>query len=852
MRLATLLGPELKKLIEESPDQLRELLEEIHPEDVADALADLAPGETAKVLALIPARDGAPIFERLRDHEQVAVAGLVPIEKLAYVASAMTASRRGHLMRVLPDELDATLLQVLVEIAPDAAVQIQAMGRWGRGTVGYLMSPSFMTLQPGNTVAQALAAIRAHDEQTHETEDDVYVTDDQKRLTGKVSVRALAFANPARPISDVFERKIVSVGPEDTHREAARRMAKYDVHALPVVDGQGALVGMIGIDDVIDALTKETTNEVQRLGAVEPLDLPYFRTTFWTFIRKRGVWLVVLFLEEFFTQTALRYYDPVFEAIKGASYYVPLLISTGGNSGSQSSTLVIRGLAVGELRPRDWWRILYREAGMGLILGIGLGAIGFLRVLMYRDQHVDFALTVAVTLVGIVMTGCTVGSMLPLVLRRFGVDPATSSTPFIASLVDVLGIIVFLHARRKSSYASVQSPPRRADTAVEICYFQRHTRDLPKVKVDWSEVIRDWSPVIARLDAEDGDRVPAMTDQQPLIVRCAPPVTDWSSVIRDHGAVIEDHEALIEDHETVIGNHETVIWNRETVIGHHETVIGNHETVIGNHETVIRHHETAIEDHETVIGNHETAIEDHETREEGGPVRGAGPDTTRLAVPDRSANSPGRPRAAHRPRAAARDLLSRPGSDGARHLRLLPHAVLARERDAAAARPVIAGGAVVAAHAADARARLRASAHGGRAEPLRVRPDDGTRRGAVALALRVGAVQSERFAELAFRDVRVGRRARALPAGRARRSRAPAARGTAGDLVAVRIRIVSVLAFEVHRSARPRLRRAGRACRRAPTAAARASSAARRAPAAAARRARAPSRRASARAAGAA
>ena len=448
MRLATLLGPELKKLIEESPEELKDLLDDIHPEDVADAFADLPPEAVATALALVPARDGAPIFERLPDHEQVTVAGLVPIEKLAYVASVMTAGRRAHLIRILPDELGKSLLEVLIEKAPEAAAHVQAMGQWDRGTVGYLMSTSFIGMRPGNTAAEALAAIRAFDDQTHETMDDVYVLDESNRVLGKVSIRSLAFSPPSRPLSDIYERKVVSVGSHDTQNEAARRMAKYDLHALPVVDEQGAVVGMVSIDDVLDALTKETTQEVQRLGAVEPLDLPYFRTSFLTFIRKRGVWLVVLFLEEFFTQTALRFYDPIFEAIKGASYYVPLLISTGGNSGSQSSTLIIRGLAIGEIRPRDWWRILYREAGMGLALGAGLGAIGFFRVLMYRDQHVDFALTVAVTLVGIVLTGCTVGSMLPLVLRRFGVDPATSSTPFIASLVDVLGIIVFVHVAK--------------------------------------------------------------------------------------------------------------------------------------------------------------------------------------------------------------------------------------------------------------------------------------------------------------------------------------------------------------------------------------------------------------------
>jgi magnesium transporter len=173
--------------------------------------------------------------------------------------------------------------------------------------------------------------------------------------------------------------------------------------------------------------------------------LPYFRTSFVSFIKKRGVWLFILFFGEFFTQTALRFYDPVFEAIKGAAYYVPLLISAGGNSGSQSSTLIIRGMAVGEIKMSDWWRIFIRELAMGFVLGIGLAMFGFFRVLMYRDQHTDFALTVALTLVGIVMTGCVVGAMLPIILRRLGMDPATSSTPFIASLVDVLGIIIFVH-----------------------------------------------------------------------------------------------------------------------------------------------------------------------------------------------------------------------------------------------------------------------------------------------------------------------------------------------------------------------------------------------------------------------
>jgi magnesium transporter len=203
------------------------------------------------------------------------------------------------------------------------------------------------------------------------------------------------------------------------------------------------LLGVITFDDVMDVLTQEQTEDAQKMGAVEPLDMPYFQTSFLTFIRKRAVWLVILFVEEFFTQTALRHYDPIMEAVKGALLYVPLLISTGGNSGSQSSTLVIRGLAVGEIKLKDWWRILVREAGMGLVLGLIVAVIAFGRVLMYPDQSRAFAFTVALTVIGIVIAGCTVGAMLPIVMKRVGVDPATSSTPFIASLVDTLGVIIY-------------------------------------------------------------------------------------------------------------------------------------------------------------------------------------------------------------------------------------------------------------------------------------------------------------------------------------------------------------------------------------------------------------------------
>jgi len=304
------------------------------------------------------------------------------------------------------------------------------------------MTTDYISVPVDLKVAEVIERIR-RDAAEAETVYYVYVVGKSNRLLGVASLRDLLLASPGAKLEDVMTENVFSVAPDTDQEEVARSMAKYDFAAMPVLGPDRKLLGVITFDDVMDVLTQEQTEDAQKMGAVEPLDLPYFQTSFLSFIRKRAVWLVILFVEEFFTQTALRYYDPVMEAVKGALLYVPLLISTGGNSGSQSSTLVIRGLAVGEIKLKDWWRILIREAGMGLVLGLIVAVIAFGRVLMYPDQHLPFAITVAVTVIFIVICGCTVGAMLPIVMKRIGVDPATSSTPFIASLVDTLGVIIY-------------------------------------------------------------------------------------------------------------------------------------------------------------------------------------------------------------------------------------------------------------------------------------------------------------------------------------------------------------------------------------------------------------------------
>lgn len=444
MRLASLLGPDLKQVLKEEPDQVRELLDEIHPEDLADIVSELDPDEAAELLARIPAEDAVSIFERLDEHEQEELVEQMPAESVAEIVSEMAADDRADLFSVLPDAVGEQVFEALRRVDPQAAQEVREIEKWPETSAGHLMTTDFVGVSPRIRVAEALEIVRRRARERDEFIYVVYVLDGQA-LAGVASLRDLLVATPDQGIAEVMRTKVISVPPTMDQEEVARRMAKYDLNVIPVVGDDGRLLGVITIDDIIDVLVREQTEDVQKIGAVEPLDVPYFQTGFFTFIRKRAVWLIVLFVEEFFTQTALRFYDPIMEAVKGALLYVPLLISAGGNSGSQSSTLVIRGLALGEIKLRDWWRIMLREAGMGIVLGTIIAVIAMGRVLMYPDQTFLFAITVALTVLCIIVCGCTVGSMLPIVLKRVGVDPATSSTPFIASLVDTLGVIIYAH-----------------------------------------------------------------------------------------------------------------------------------------------------------------------------------------------------------------------------------------------------------------------------------------------------------------------------------------------------------------------------------------------------------------------
>jgi magnesium transporter len=444
MRLGSLLAPDIRQLLKEDPEQVRELLDEIHAEDLADVVSELEPDEAGELLARMPAEDAAPIFERLDEHEQEELVNEMAPESVAEIASEMAPDDRADLFNLLPEAMGEQLFEALEKVDPAAAQEVRDIEKWPETSAGHLMTTDYVTVSPRVHVAEALEIVKRRGREREEFVYVVYVVD-QDKLAGVVSLRELLIAGPDQGIAEVMRTNILSVLPTMDQEDVARRMAKYDMNVMPVVNDEGKLLGVITIDDIIDVLVQEQTEDVQKIGAIEPLDVPYFQTSFITFIRKRAGWLIILFIEEFFTQSALRYYDPILEAVKHALIYVPLLISAGGNSGSQSSTLVIRGLALGEIKLGDWWRILFREFGMGLVLGIMIAAIAMARVMMYPDQTFLFALTVGITVLFIITAGCTVGSMLPIVLKRLGIDPATSSTPFIASLVDTMGVVIYAH-----------------------------------------------------------------------------------------------------------------------------------------------------------------------------------------------------------------------------------------------------------------------------------------------------------------------------------------------------------------------------------------------------------------------
>lgn len=420
----------------------------MRPADIAEVLNQLSPPEAAEVLSLL-------------SEERVAQAAAEPsLRRRGALFAELEPSRAATLLNELPADQRAEVLRqmsphdrgrLLPQLDADARAEAEQLLSYPDNTTGAIMTTEFVRLAPTLTADQALQFVKdvAKDQETIYA---CYVVDGEGKLLGSVSLRDLVLADADRPVTDVMRRNPVTVRVTDDRLEASRKISKYNLLAVPVLDADSRVIGFVTVDDCIDVLIEEQTNQVLRLGGVEAgaLDDPYLASPFWWLVRKRAVWLVVLFLGEMLTATAMGYFEHEIAKAVVLALFVPLMISSGGNSGSQAASLLIRALALREVQLGDWWRVFRRELASGLALGVLLGAIGFLRIAVwtiftdiYGPHWALVGLTVGLALVGIVMWGTISGSMLPFILKKLGADPATSSAPFVATLVDVTGLVIY-------------------------------------------------------------------------------------------------------------------------------------------------------------------------------------------------------------------------------------------------------------------------------------------------------------------------------------------------------------------------------------------------------------------------
>jgi magnesium transporter len=368
-------------------------------------------------------------------------------EDVAALLNDMAPDDRTRFLEELPAAATRQLLALLTPA--ERAVALSLLG-YPPESVGRLMTPHYVAVREAWTIQQVLDYIRQHG-QDSETLNVIYVVDDAGVLIDDIRTREVLLTPPDRRISDIMDRRFVALKATDDQKAAVAAFRQYDRTALPVTDTAGVLIGIVTVDDVLDVAEAAATKDIQRIGGSEALDEPYTEIAFGRMIRKRAGWLTALFLGEMLTATAMKAFEAEIAKAVVLALFVPLIISSGGNSGSQASTLVVRALALGELTISDWWKVMRREFLAGLTLGGILGSIGFLRITMwsafspatYGEHWFLVAVTVSVALVGIVLWGTLIGSLLPLFLRRLGFDPAASSAPFVATLVDVTGLVIY-------------------------------------------------------------------------------------------------------------------------------------------------------------------------------------------------------------------------------------------------------------------------------------------------------------------------------------------------------------------------------------------------------------------------
>lgn len=423
------------------------MIEERAP-DIVEALNDMPPELAVAVLLHLPPDRAIDVLDQPGLEREPELVTLMPRAAAAGLLAGVSADRVADIFHQVKEPHCSELLDLL---DPDTRVNIRRLLEYPKDTAGSIMTTEFASVPSTYTVRQTLDYIR-HVESSRETVYAIYVLDPLTRtLVKTITLRRLITADPEAPVLSVARPgRLITAAPLMDREEVARLISKYDLLAVPVVD-YGRVIGIVTVDDIIDAIVQETTEDVQKFGGMAAIDEPYMEIGFWQMMKKRGGWLCALFLSEMLTASAMQGYEGELEKAIVLTLFIPLIMSSGGNSGSQATSLLIRALALRELQIRDWWRVALREIPNGLALGAMLGLVGIVRISLwqvlglydYGEHWALVALTVGTALVGIVMFGSLTGSMLPFILQRIGFDPASASAPFVATLVDVTGLVIY-------------------------------------------------------------------------------------------------------------------------------------------------------------------------------------------------------------------------------------------------------------------------------------------------------------------------------------------------------------------------------------------------------------------------
>jgi magnesium transporter len=447
---AQLLQPEVQELIQQARyAELREVLHDLPRPDVAEILIELEPAEAAVAFRILPRDDAGEVFSYVPADDQERLIQELGTEGALRIVEGMDPDDRARLIDELPPEVAQRLI---ASLSPENRRHVQAILGYPEESVGRLMTPEYIAVRPEWTVAQAMEHIRRNGRDA-ETIDVIYVVDSQGVLLDDLRLRQIFLSDPQATIESLMDRSLVALSADQDQEEAVRTMSKYDRSSLPVVDRRGVLVGIVTADDVADVAEEEVTEDIQKLGGMEALDEPYMRTGIREMYKKRGFWLSALFIGQTITVIVLGSFEETFERAAILVVFLPLVISCGGNSGSQAAMLVTRALALQELAPADWIRIVRREVVTGMMLGstlalLGVAVVAFAELtgIAASGAPVLVAATVGTAVLGVILWGTIVGSLLPLVLRRLGFDPAVASTPLVATLMDATGMLIYLAA----------------------------------------------------------------------------------------------------------------------------------------------------------------------------------------------------------------------------------------------------------------------------------------------------------------------------------------------------------------------------------------------------------------------